>query len=223
MSGTFRLSRVAEDDDRRRGRDDQEYEVGRLLALSDGVFAIAMTLLVLDIPVPQLEHASDTSLQHALGALRPNVASFALSFLLVGMYWIGHRRLLRGLVRIDSWLVWLNLITLMLVCAVPFSSGLLSRYGNLATAVVLYAVNLSLLGLLVFGLRVQSWRGGLVAVVPSREQRRLLMLSSLLGIAVFTASIPIALYNPAAGEYTWLALPIASWALGLRRRSLDRP
>src|SRR5262245_35115433 len=110
---------MAEDDERRQQVvDHDQYEVGRLLALSDGVFAIAMTLLVLGIPVHPLTDPSDTELQGALRNVLPDVGSFALSFLLVGTYWMAHRRLLKGVVRTDARLVWLNLFMLLLVCMV---------------------------------------------------------------------------------------------------------
>src|SRR5438105_426474 len=112
---------MAEDDEGRQGRHHQhEYDVGRVLALSDGVFAIAMTLLVLGIPVPQFNQPiSDARLLSALDDIQPQLLSFGLSFLLVGVYWVGHRRLFRGLVRTDAWLVWLNLFMLLFVCLVP--------------------------------------------------------------------------------------------------------
>lgn len=159
-------------------RQDQ-YQVGRLLALSDGVFAIAMTLLVLGIPVPQLANPSDADLQAALRTALPAVGSFALSFVLVGVYWMGHRRLLNGVVRTDVRLTWLNLLMLLLVCIVPFTAALLSRYGNLATAVILYATNLALLGLLSLALRLQSWL--LVTEPPSRREREGTIIISLVG------------------------------------------
>jgi len=205
------------DDDYRR---EDQYQVGRLLALSDGVFAIAMTLLVLGIPVPQLANPSDADLQAALQTALPAVGSFALSFVLVGVYWMGHRRLLNGVVRTDERLTWLNLLMLLLVCIVPFTAALLSRYGNRATAVILYATNLALLGLLSLALRLQSWR--LVAELPSRREREGTIVISLVGIAVFAVSIPIALRSPDLAKYSWLLLPVAGGLVGRRLRNLGR-
>jgi uncharacterized membrane protein len=199
---------MAEEDEHRSelaGRDD--YDVGRFLALSDGVFAIAMTLLVLGLPVPQV-HDTDRDLLAALQRLEPNAAAFALSFVLVGLYWANHRRFLRGLVRTDGILVLLNLLILLLVCVVPFTTGVLSRYGELPTAVVLYASNLVLLGLANTALQVQTWRGRLVAGVPGRRQRAEALTLSLLGVAVFAVSMPIAFLSPTRAEQSWLALAL---------------
>jgi uncharacterized membrane protein len=213
---------MAEEDEHRSevaGRDD--YDVGRFLALSDGVFAIAMTLLVLGLPVPQVHH-TDRDLLAALQRLEPNAAAFALSFVLVGLYWANHRRFLRGLVRIDGILVLLNLLILLLVCVVPFTTGLLSRYGELPTAVVVYASNLVLLGLANTALQVQTWRGRLVAGIPGRRQRAEALTLSLLSVAVFAVSIPIAILSPTRAEQSWLALaligPVRRLVPHLRRR-----
>jgi uncharacterized membrane protein len=210
---------MAEEDEHRsgpRGRDD--YDVGRLLALSDGVFAIAMTLLVLDLPVPRLVHATDLDLLGALQGVVPNAIGFAVSFVLVGTYWIGHRALLRGLVHTDALLVWLNLFLLLLVCVVPFTAGVMSSYGNLATAVVLYATNLALLSALSVALRVRTWHGGLLAVPPSRQERRAGLVAPLMGIVIFGGSIPIATQSPTLAEFSWLLLFLTGVLSGRWRR-----
>jgi len=211
---------MAEDDEARQRRGGHDaYDVGRLLALSDGVFAIAMTLLVLTIPVPQLSQpVSDVDLQGALRNMQGPLYSFALSFVLVGVYWMGHRRLLRDVVRTDGLLVWLNLFMLLLVCLVPFTAGVLSLYGNLATAVVVYAANLGLLGVLSLALRLQSWRGNLLSVPLSQGDRRVAVIDAVLSVAVFAASIPIALWRPDVAEYSWLALLLVGGRVRLRRR-----
>jgi uncharacterized membrane protein len=198
---------AAEEDERRSeptARDD--YEVGRFLALSDGVFAIAMTLLVLGLPVPKLIHETDRDLLAALRNLEPNAAAFALSFILVGLYWANHRRFLRGLVRTDGTLLILNLLILLLVCVVPFTAGVLSIHGRLTTAVVLYASNLVLLGLANTALQVHTWHGRLVAGVPGRRRRTEALALSLVGVAVFALSIPIAFLSPTRAEQSWLVL-----------------
>lgn len=108
-------------------RSQDEYEIGRLLAFSDGVFAIAITLLVLGIPVPDLQNPSNAVLTEALVRLLPNLFAFLLSFVLVGRYWSLHRQLLGALARGDRRVVALNLGLLLTICLVPFSSGLLTR------------------------------------------------------------------------------------------------
>jgi uncharacterized membrane protein len=213
---------MAEEDESRRTRDERqdhgEYDVGRLLALSDGVFAIAMTLLVLDIPVPQLIASnSDAALLAALGSLYRPMLAFVLSFLLVGVTWLRHRVMLRGLARTDARLAWINLLMLLLVCLVPFTTAVLSRYGNLATAVILYAANMALLGLGGLGLRWRVWAGGQLKVPPTPAERRSAVLDSLMGVAMFAASIPVALVSPTAAEASWLAQGLLAYRIRARR------
>ena len=123
----------------------------RVLALSDGVFAIIMTLLVLDIRVPQL--AAGGSLADALRELRPSLTAFVISFIVAGMYWVGHRDLFALIRRADRGLVWLNIVHLLPLCLLPFGAGLLGRYDREPAALRIY-------GLIVFAIavmRVAIW------------------------------------------------------------------
>jgi uncharacterized membrane protein len=184
----------------------ETYGVARLIALSDGIFAIAMTLLILDLPVPQLARATDADLVRALLELKPNFASFVLSFALVGLNWMNHHRLLHNLARSDSRLLTLNLAFLLLVCIVPFAAATLSRYGDLASGVIVYATNLCLMALVSGALRVHLTRAGLLDPEPSRVQLHQSLINSAAVLAVFLASMPIALWRPNVAEYFWLTL-----------------
>ena len=218
MAQCFRLSQVAEDDEpRQRGHQDDQYDVGRLLALSDGIFAVAMTLLVVGIPVPVLIHATDRDLQGAVGNLLPNLIAFGVSFTVVGLYWTVHRRILRGVVRVDGGTASMNLLLLLLVCLVPFSAAVLSHYGDLATAVVLYACNLALIGVSTLALRMRTWH--YLRIPATARQRRAAVASSVSSVAVFGLSIPIALRNPGYGELFWLLLFPVTFMLGRVDRS----
>lgn len=194
--------------------EDDRYLIGRLLALSDGVFAIAMTLLVLDIPLPRLAHYTNADLLAALQELLPNVASFALSFTLVGVYWLTHRGLLRGVARTDTRLVLLNLVMLILVCVVPFTAGVLSRYGSLATAVILYASNVGLLGVMAVLIQLHLSHRRLLAPFPGTDQRRLALVAGAVSAGIFAASIPLALISPTVAEFSWLLVAVARPAVG---------
>jgi uncharacterized membrane protein len=143
------------------------YEIGRLMAFSDGVFAIAITLLVLNVPVPDIPQAEVTSrLPAALLDTGPRLLTFALSFFLVGFYWIRHHQLFRRLVGVDVWLLWLNLVVLFLVCLLPFSSGVVGRYANSVAGAEVYAVNLALIALSFTAMSGYATRDRLVHVPP---------------------------------------------------------
>jgi uncharacterized membrane protein len=196
---------MAEDDDRRRS-EHGEYDVGRMLALSDGVFAIAMTLLVLNIPLPpeQLPQHTNAALLAALQHVKGNVLVFAFSFVLVGVNWMRHRQLLRGVVRTDGLLVWCNLLLLLLVCVVPFTTGVLSRHGDLPLGAILYAANMALIVLAGLALRARAWTSDLFGRRPEPAEMRGSVIDSLAAAGVFVASIPVAFVNPTAAELLWL-------------------
>jgi len=146
---------------------ERAYGLGRLMAFSDGVVAIAITLLVLNVPVPVIAHADATSrLPAALLATGPRLLTFALSFFLVGFYWIRHHQLFSQLVAVDVWLLWLNLVLLFLICLLPFSSGVVGSYFDTVVAAEVYAVNLAGIALAFTALNLYATRGRLVRRAP---------------------------------------------------------
>lgn len=118
----------------------------RLSALSDGVFA--MTLLVLTIEVPGAEAVRDGDISQLLFALWPRFQSFGISFVVLGVYWEGHHGQFHFVHRTDQILIWLNMMFLLLISAVPFSATLLSHYGVQHAVVLFYGAHLVLVGLM---------------------------------------------------------------------------
>ncbi len=123
----------------------------RVETLADGIFAIAMTLLVLNLGVPNLLHGDIArELPHKLLALWPNLLSYALSFIVLGMYWVGHHNQFHFIQRADRTLLWINVFFLMAVAFIPFSAALLARYPDQQVAVVIYGASLIVVGLLLY-------------------------------------------------------------------------
>jgi len=121
----------------------------RLTALTDGVFAVAMTLLVLDLRVPDLLSGSahpEGDLWDALLSQGPSFAAYLLSFTMLGTFWLAQHGLLGILRRCDRTLTWIQLGFLFVVTLLPFSAALLARYDYLRVAVAVYWLNLLLLG-----------------------------------------------------------------------------
>ncbi len=123
---------------------------GRVEAFSDGVFAVAITLLVLDIT---LEHkATRGRLWHDLGGLGFHYAAYAISFLTIGVMWVTHHRLLGNVATVDHGLLYRNLFLLAVIAFIPFPTGILSQYvhgegaQNMRAAVVLYGLTMIALG-----------------------------------------------------------------------------
>lgn len=121
----------------------------RLTALSDGVFAVAMTLLVLDVRVPVSSAGvaySERGLWEALLRLGPSFAAYLLSFTMLGTFWLAQHTLLGILGRCDRTLTWINLGFLFVVSLLPFSAALLAHYVRLRLGVGVYWLNILLLG-----------------------------------------------------------------------------
>ncbi len=119
----------------------------RLETLEDGVFAIAMTLLVLNLKVP---NKLDSSLIFAILQIWPNLLTFFGSFLLLGVFWLGHRTALSYIKFADHIYHWLNLILLMFVSILPFSASLIAKYYNERAAIIIYGLNLIAIGITMF-------------------------------------------------------------------------
>jgi uncharacterized membrane protein len=117
---------------------------GRVEALSDGVFAIAMTVLVLGLQVP--EGGRSAELHARLWALWPKLASYTLSFVMLAVLWIGHHYQMHYIRRVNRPLLWLNLIFLLAITFLPFSTAVLGNYYREPLAVVLYGSTIVLGG-----------------------------------------------------------------------------
>lgn len=111
----------------------------RIGALSDGVFAIVITLLVLEIKVPQVDAAE---LQGALIETMPKILSHIVSFVVLGIYWVGHHNMFQHIKRHDRVLLWLNILFLLCVASMPFPTGLIVQYPDQQVAVIVYAATL---------------------------------------------------------------------------------
>ena len=112
----------------------------RVAALTDGVFAIVLTLLVLEIAVP--ENLSEASLRQVLEELRPTVVAWVISFLITAMYWVAHRDLFLRIRAVNRDLVWLNLLFLLPVSLIPFASSVLGKYSDDAIALHLFGFHM---------------------------------------------------------------------------------
>src|SRR6201995_3571384 len=127
----------------------------RLAALSDGIFAVAMTLLVLDLHVPASEAIhSQGQLWHTLAHATPELISYLLSFMTLGIFWNGQQAQLNAFERSDRHLTWIHLAFLFLVTLMPFSTRLLADYFTFRSVLIVYWGNILLLGAALFA----SWR-----------------------------------------------------------------
>ncbi|HTS15030.1 MAG TPA: TMEM175 family protein [Candidatus Sulfotelmatobacter sp.] len=175
--------------------------VDRLVQFSDGVFTVALTLLVVDLGVPDLAPGvTEADLQRALQAQIPNVLAFLLTFWVVALYWLTHHRHFRLIHRYDGRLLLLNLVFLMTIVFIPWPTAVLGHYGNYVTAWVLYAGAMAAIGAAATTL---WWYGsgphGLAdGVTPGL--RRYYAARSLVQPAIFVLSIPVAIVSLSVAE-----------------------
>lgn len=196
-------------------REENEIEFSRIVAFSDGVFAIAITLLVLNLGVP--DDVRGDELGSALWNQRQDIVAYAISFAVIGRFWVVHHRFFGEVTGFDGRLIALNLFYLAWIVLIPFSSRVLGDHGGNTPAVVLYAANLVgvvLCGALMFA---DAQRAGLTRTAPedALEARR----RALLIAAVFLVSIPVAFVNPNLAPYCWLALFIPAAGRLTRQRA----
>lgn len=196
----------------------------RVVFFSDAVFAIAITLLVLEIRVPHLEHgASDRAVLVALLALLPNFIGFVFSFLVIGSMWIEHHRIFRFISGYDGGLLWRNMILLLTVAFMPFPTALYTENHQSGLALAIYATCFGLVGLS----KVWVWRyaakdrrllneAATPAVVRSISRR-----SWAVPITCFAVAIAGGAGVPAA--YVGFALvPLVAWLLDRPERPAKR-
>ena len=141
------------------------------MLFSDAVFAIAITLLVLELKVPVLaEGATEASLRHALLGLIPKYVGFVVSFALIGSMWVEHHRVFWHVESWDYGLAWRNLTLLFGVALLPFPTALFSEHYRLRTALSIYALNIALVGVAKIWLWRHAVAAGLVGKAVPREK-----------------------------------------------------
>jgi uncharacterized membrane protein len=185
-----------------RHREEAGVEFSRIVAFSDGVFAIAITLLVLALDVP--EHADD--LTRVLENQEGDLFAYALSFAVLGRWWLGHHRFFGSLERFDGPLMGLNLFYLAWIALVPFSSEVLGDYGDETAGVVLYAANMAGVALAFAAQIVYAYRRGLMKPEVRRGERRFAAPATFVAGGVFLVSIPVAFVSPLAAMLMWLLI-----------------
>jgi uncharacterized membrane protein len=186
---------------RARHRDEAEVEFNRIVAFSDGVFAIAITLLVLGLTIPS--HEED--LRQALLNNAGDFVAYAISFAVLGRFWLAHHRFFAALERFDGTLMTLNLVYLAFIALVPFSSGVLGDYGDHTESIVLYAINMILVSASFYAQITYSDREHLIRQEALAFEQQHAGPRTLLVLAVFTVSIPIAFASPLAATLMWIA------------------
>jgi len=202
----------------------KEFQVERLAFFSDAVFAIAITLLIIEIKVPDLHghSVSEHSFLEAFSLLVPKLIGFVLSFFIIGLYWALHHRLFGYVVNYNGKLIWLNLLFLFSIVLMPFSSAVYSEYSmpeyfRLLSPYAIYVANICLTGFTNFLLwrLIGNPKNELAEGFPKGDFLQKTKIRSLLLPSVFVFSLLISwLVDPVIGRFVLFLIPIV---MGLAR------
>jgi uncharacterized membrane protein len=192
----------------------------RLESFSDGVIAVAITLLILDIKVPS--HATGESLAHALLGDWPHYAAYVVSFLTIGIIWINHHAMISRLQQADHSILILNLLLLMSIVLLPFTTELMAAYlrssNGESLAAGLYSGSLLLMSVLFAALNrhILLERAHMMRVEATLEERRRVLSRSITGLVPYLLATILAVLSPyvtlaiCAAVAVFYALPVAS-------------
>jgi uncharacterized membrane protein len=183
-------------------------EFSRVLAFSDGMFAIAMTLLVVGIAVPELTDPSSSELLDSLEDLLPEIISFFISFAVIGRYWAAHHQFFAMLGSMDYALIAINLIYLAFVAFLPFPTALLGDYIETPAAVAIYAVAVAVVSGLEVVLFWRAYRDRLLARDMPPEVFRWGVWGSTMPVVFLLLSVPVAFIDTGVAIAVWfLSVP----------------
>jgi uncharacterized membrane protein len=183
------------------------FSKGRLESLTDGVFAIIMTILVFNVSVPELilfaegEYATER-LSSRLLDLWPDILAYIVSFVTLSVYWVAHHRIFRWIVNVDRPLIWMNISFLMTIGLIPFSTALLTQYRDQQISIFIYSSNAILAGVIMYSLYYYA-KGHLELVdktvhnlIKNRSGRRILITILTYSVAISFSFIylPVSLF-----------------------------
>ena len=191
----------------------------RIVNLSDGVFAIAITLLILDIRVPNIpENMVSSQLLGALLSLWPKYLGYILSFVGISAFWIIHHSIFRPIRSYDRILLYLNFLFLMVVAFVPFPTSLLGEYGDHQLPVAIYAATLAVGRLLLTAIHWYSTRNDRLLGEPQDPATvRFFLIRGLTIPVIFLLSIVISFFSVSVAIWTWFVIVAVDTVVTHRR------
>ncbi len=196
----------------------QEFQLDRLILFSDAVFAIAITLLVIDLKIPELaEPVTEIQVLNAFLLLLPKLIGFLLSFLLIGLYWTIHHRLFGFVIGYTQRLLWINLLFLLGIVLLPFSTAFYSEYtfNFLKTPIIIYSINFCYIGIMSFFLwkYVSNPKNNLSENL-TRPMANYYSFRAIAIPIIFLIIIIVSLFNPRYAIYIPPLTPLIMWGIG---------
>jgi uncharacterized membrane protein len=206
--------RSARDQEIRTRPANEELGLERIMFFSDAVMAIAITLLAIDLKVPEIAaSAAAAELPRSLSELGPRFLSFLISFFVIGIYWMSHHRYFRFIKRYDGGLIVLNLLFLLFIVLMPFVASLFGQYYYLPLGMSVYAAAVAATGLSMGALWwYASYRYRLVDEHLDKQFIRARSLAMAVPL-LFLVSIPFAFFSRTLAIAIWCMLPLVSFAI----------
>jgi uncharacterized membrane protein len=190
----------------------------RIEALADGIFAFAMTLLVLNLAIPDAVRISDADLINILSSQAHRFFNYALAFLLLGNLWVVHHQQFHSVQKVDSRLIWINIFILLFIALMPFSTDLIGDYSGTKVAEIFFCLNLFIVGSLYFCNWMYTAKNhklvapNLDALTIQRGIRRNLVTPAISRLAIL-----VTLLVPSWGLLTYLFVPVIMATKPFRR------
>jgi uncharacterized membrane protein len=195
-------------------REQREVEFSRALAFSDGVFGVAITLLITTIDVTDVSGPDlESKLWSALRDLDNSLLSYFISFAVIGLMWMHHHRLFSRIHRLDTGALWLNLLSLAFIVLMPFTTELMGRYNDEPVAVASYALNIALAVVAYTLLWWYCAAHDMLGEHLSPAQIRFELGMRLLVAVGFLVSIPVAWLSTQWAQITWAIFGFGQWRL----------
>ena len=185
----------------------------RIEALTDGIYAVAMTLLVIDLKLPEHLRGGGAELQQALVVLLPRFVAWAMSFFVLALFWIGHHRVYAHVRRTDTRLVWLNIWQLAFVSLMPFCCDMLGEHGGALVSQFLYSANMAALGVFAWLVMRHIRLHPELSVAPIDEgayRAARLRIGGLIVISAFALLIATVTPFPGAGDFAFMLMAVIS-------------
>ncbi len=206
-----------------------EFQLERILFFSDAIFAIAITLLIIELKVPELaDNATNADFWKAMAAIAPKIVGFVLSFFIIAMYWFVHHEMFGYVTRYTGKLIWLNLIFMFTIVAMPYTTAMYSEFSNvhhlhLSSPYAIYAGNIIATGVINYLL----WRyigdpaNGVAEGFPDNHvlagKWRALVMPLVFGLSWL-----VSLQWPVVGRFTlFLIAPLMMWVPFAKKSKTD--
>jgi uncharacterized membrane protein len=195
---------------RRTQKSDDILGTQRLEAFSDSVFAIVMTLLFINLSVPEIQNQTDwKELLNTVWHLAPKFLSIFISFSFVAIFWVAHHQFFRTLQKTTRGLLWLNLVFLFLVCFVPFPAAIMSEFPNNKTSGVFFGTTVLMTSILLVILRWYAWvRHEEITDVSNKENINRSINRGIVMILIYAVGITVSFFYPIGAIVIYLLTPL---------------